>query len=47
MLTSSFIFAKGMTEEMERAIWGRGIISWDILRKHPGEAAEALGEART
>ncbi len=46
MLTSSFIFANGVTEEMERAIWGRGVTDWQVLRKHPGEAAEAIGAAR-
>ncbi|MDA3961329.1 MAG: ribonuclease H-like domain-containing protein [Planctomycetota bacterium] len=46
MLTASFIFAKGITEEMERAIWGRGVTSWATLRKHSGEAAEAIGETR-
>ncbi|MBA3938241.1 MAG: hypothetical protein H0X38_12320, partial [Planctomycetes bacterium] len=46
MLTRSFIFAKGMTEELERALWGRGVISWDVLRKQPGEAAEVLGASR-
>ena len=47
MLTSSFIFAPGMSEEMERAVWSRGVTSWDALRKHPGEAAEAIGDARS
>lgn len=46
MLTSSFIFADGITEELERALWGRGVTSWDTVRKHPGQAVEALGEAR-
>lgn len=46
MLTRSFIFAKGMTEEVERQLWARGIISWDILRKQVGEAAEVLGNSR-
>jgi uncharacterized protein YprB with RNaseH-like and TPR domain len=47
MLNQSFIFAKGMTEELERALWGRGITSWDLLRKHPGEVEEVLGPSRT
>ena len=46
MLTRSFIFAKGMTEELERALWGRGVTSWDLLRKQPGEAGEVLGASR-
>ena len=46
MQTSSFIFAKGMTEEMERAIWARGVTSWEVLQRHPGHAAEAIGDAR-
>ncbi|MHC5068164.1 MAG: ribonuclease H-like domain-containing protein [Planctomycetota bacterium] len=47
MLTASFIFAPGMTEEMERALWARGVTSWATLGKHPGEAEEAIGKART
>jgi len=47
MLTRSFIFAKGMSEEFERALWGRGVTSWDVLRQQPGEAAEVLGSARS
>lgn len=47
MLQASFIFADGITEGMERAIWGRGVISWDILKRHRGEAAEAIGESRS
>lgn len=46
MLTRSFIFAKGMTEDLERSLWARGVISWDILRSQVGEAAEALGNAK-
>lgn len=47
MLTASFIFANGITESMERAIWSRGITSWELLKKHRGEAAEAIGTARS
>lgn len=47
MLTRSFIFARGMTEELERGLWSRGVIDWDILRRHRGEAVEVLGEARS
>lgn len=47
MLTSSFIFAQGITEDAERSIWGRGVTTWDLLRKHRGEAAEAIGESRS
>ncbi|MFW5845011.1 MAG: ribonuclease H-like domain-containing protein [Planctomycetota bacterium] len=47
MLCNSFIFAPGITEEMEQSIWQRGVLTWDILRKHPGEAAEAIGETRS
>ncbi len=47
MLTSSFIFANGITEAMEQAIWARGVISWELLKKHRGEAAEAIGESRS
>ncbi len=46
MLTSSFIFAKGMNEEMERAVWAHGITSWELLRKHPEEVAEVIGAGR-
>lgn len=46
MLTSSFIFAKGMTEDIERALWGRGLTSWDLLLRHPGEAHEVMGPTR-
>lgn len=46
VLTASFIFAKGMSEELERALWSRGLISWDILRQYPEEAAEVLGSSR-
>jgi uncharacterized protein YprB with RNaseH-like and TPR domain len=46
MLTRSFIFASGITEDMERELWRRGVTSWEILRQHPGEATAALGEGR-
>jgi uncharacterized protein YprB with RNaseH-like and TPR domain len=46
MLTSSFIFAKGMNEELERALWAHGVTSWELLRRHPEEASEVLGAAR-
>jgi len=46
MLTNSFVFAPGLNEDMERAIWARGVTTWQTLRKHPGEAAEAIGETR-
>lgn len=47
MLQRSFIFAKGMSEELERQLWSRGIVSWDVLKKHPSEAIEILGNSRT
>jgi uncharacterized protein len=46
MLSQSFIFAKGMSDELERALWNRGITSWDLLRRHTGEATEVLGGGR-
>lgn len=46
MLTSSFIFAKGLNEEQERALWARGVTTWDVLRTQVGEAAEVLGNSR-
>ena len=46
MLNRSFIFAKGMTEEVERVLWSKGLTTWDLLRKHSGEAAEIMGQSR-
>lgn len=46
MLTNSFIFAKGMTEEQERLIWSHGVRDWATLKRHPGAAADAIGETR-
>jgi uncharacterized protein len=46
MLTSSFVFAKGLTEEQERALWARGVTTWDILRTQLGEAVEVIGNSR-
>ncbi len=46
MLTSSFIFAKGMSEELERALWAHGLTSWALVRRHPEEATAVLGPAR-
>jgi uncharacterized protein len=47
MLTKSFIFAKQVTEEMERLLWSKGLTSWELVKKHPGEAAEAIGQSRS
>lgn len=46
MLTRSFIFAKGLTEELERALWSKGVTSWEVLRQFPEEAAVILGQSR-
>lgn len=46
MLTSSFQFAKGMTEDLERALWGRGVLTWDLARAHPEEVSEGVGGSR-
>lgn len=46
MLTASFLSAKGMTEDLERALWARGVIGWDQARAHPEEVVEAVGNAR-
>jgi uncharacterized protein YprB with RNaseH-like and TPR domain len=46
MLSASFIPAKVMTEDLERALWGRGILDWDLAKAHPEEVAEALGGSR-
>jgi uncharacterized protein YprB with RNaseH-like and TPR domain len=47
VLTASFIFAKGLSEELERALWAKGIISWEILRQYSDEAVAILGNSRT
>jgi uncharacterized protein YprB with RNaseH-like and TPR domain len=47
MLTRSFIFAKGMNEELERVLWSKGLTSWELLRRHPGDVAEIMGQARS
>ncbi len=47
MLTASFIFAKGVTDELERALWSKGVTSWDVLRQFPEEAVAILGQSRT
>ena len=47
MLTASFIFAKGMNEEMERALWQRGITSWELARTHADEVSEVMGGGRS
>jgi hypothetical protein len=47
MLTRSFIFAKGLTDELERSLWQHGILDWETLRRHRPVAAEAIGEARS
>ncbi len=46
MLTSSFVFAKGMTEDLERALWSRGVLSWDLAKAHPEEVTEGVGGSR-
>lgn len=47
MLENSFIFAPGINEDLEQELWARGVVSWSVLQKHPGEAAAAIGEARS
>jgi len=47
VLTASFIFAKGLSDELERALWAKGIVSWDVLRQYPDEAVAILGDSRT
>lgn len=46
MLTASFSFAKGMTEDLERSLWARGVLDWDIAKAHPEEVAEGVGGSR-
>lgn len=43
MLTKSFIFAKNLSEDQEKALWARGITTWESLRKFPDEAAPVIG----
>lgn len=47
MLNATFAAAKGMSEDLERALWARGVLSWDLARAHPEEVAEAVGGARS
>lgn len=46
MLTATFAAAKGMNEELERALWARGVLDWELARAHPEEVAEAVGGSR-
>ncbi len=47
MLTRSFCFLnRGVAEDQERALWGRGVVSWDVLTKYPEEASAVLGASR-
>ncbi len=46
MLTRSFIFVRGLSEDQERALWGRGILDWALARAHVDEVAAVLGNAR-
>ncbi len=46
MLNATFTFAKGMTPDLERALWARGILDWSLARAHPEEVVEAVGNAR-
>ena len=46
MLTSSFIHAKGMSEEQERLLWGRGILDWKTAREQADEVTAILGGQR-
>ena len=47
MLTHSFCFVnRGVTEDQERALWARGVISWDVLSAYPEEAVAVLGANR-
>ena len=47
MLTASYCFAPGITEDLERTLWQQGVLNWDILRKHRDAAVGAIGDART
>jgi len=46
MLTSSFCFAKGLNPEQERALWAKGITSWQLARAHQDEVAALFGVSR-
>ena len=46
MLNASFAYAKGMTQDLERALWSRGVLDWSLARAHPEEVSEAVGNAR-
>jgi uncharacterized protein YprB with RNaseH-like and TPR domain len=46
MLTSSFCFVRGLSEEQERTLWSRGLTTWDLARQQPDEVAESLGASR-
>jgi uncharacterized protein YprB with RNaseH-like and TPR domain len=46
MLTSSFIFVRGVTEDQERALWSHGILDWNLARQHPDEVGAVLGAVR-
>jgi uncharacterized protein YprB with RNaseH-like and TPR domain len=46
MLTASFSFAKGMTEDLERGLWARGVLDWDLAKAHPEEVVEGVGGSR-
>ncbi len=47
MLTSSFSMSKGLSEDQERALWARGILSWELAKAHPDETAAVLGANRS
>ena len=44
MLTASFCFAPGITEELERSLWQAGVLNWTILRKHSDTAIGLLAK---
>ena len=46
MLTASFCFSKHVTDDQERALWGRGILSWALARQHLDEVTAVLGQSR-
>jgi uncharacterized protein YprB with RNaseH-like and TPR domain len=46
MLTSSFCFLRGLSEDQERALWARGVTSWAVARDQQGEVAEVIGNSR-
>ena len=46
MLNASFCFSKFVSEDQERALWARGITSWELAKRHLDEVSAVLGGSR-